>query len=821
MTSTTPHRLPLAGLRVLDLSQGPAVGIATMVLADFGADVLVIEGPEPAPLDALPARPMWRRGKRTLALDLRSTEDAARFERLCAGADVLVTGLRPRALKRHGLDFDALHARHAHLIVGQLTGFGSSGPLADYPGYEHVVAAVTGRMRLFAGTVEREGPVYSALQVAVHASAQALASGLLAALIARGDGPGRLVETSLLQGIQAYEQGAMLATQFRDQLGELYERLVPAPDVVPTPSLYYHPAQAADGRWLQFGNLLPHLFDNFLLVTELIDIVADPEWQPAQLALPPAKQEAFRERMLARVQERTAADWQAAMIANGGVVGGPYQTTQEALRDPDIVANGHVVERAEGGVQIGPLARLTRTPGRPGAAEQVDPTGAGWASEWAASPRPLPQAQEKTQGTPAATTARQAPLTGIRVLEIATIIAAPMGAANLADMGASVTKVEQLSGDPYRGLGLGVGSTRVNAGKRSISLDLKSAAGLEIVCRLAAESDVLIHNFRPGVPERLGIDFDSLAAINPDLVYLQVNGYGPDGPGAQRPSTHPIPGAALGGVLLQLGDCVPHERLDIDALRSWCPRIMRANEVNPDPNTAAVVATSALLGLAARDALRRDPEATGAGQRILIDMYGANAYANSDDFLDYPSKPPRALPDALGLGLSPTYRLYPCAAGQWCFLALVSDTERARFRDVLARAGLVAPDLALQSGDDAATADALAALFATRSADDWEALLAADAGLGCVRADGPPPNEFWLRDAHARRYSAPVSHSRWGDYQRPGSVLHFDGRQLPLAGAPLAGADAKPILTELGYDSESIADLFERGVLWQEEAESN
>ena len=101
------------------------------------------------------------------------------------------------------------------------------------------------------------------------------------------------------------------------------------------------------------------------------------------------------------------------------------------------------------------------------------------------------------------------------------------------------------------GLG-GFGAGRVNAGKESISIDLKSAEGQKILHKLIEKTDILIHNYRPGVPERLGIGYEELSAIQPQLVYVSVNGYGPDGPGAHRPSTHPIPGAGIGGAVWQM-----------------------------------------------------------------------------------------------------------------------------------------------------------------------------------------------------------------------------------------------------------------------------
>ena len=123
----------------------------------------------------------------------------------------------------------------------------------------------------------------------------------------------------------------------------------------------------------------------------------------------------------------------------------------------------------------------------------------------------------------------------------------------------------------------GLGAARVNAGKRSLSVDMKAAAGIEIVQQLVADADVVVHNFRPGVAERLGIGYADVAAANPGVVYLQVNGYGPDGPSAHRPSTHPIPGAAMGGVVHQLGGELPTDLQDLDGLKLWTRRLMRGN----------------------------------------------------------------------------------------------------------------------------------------------------------------------------------------------------------------------------------------------------
>ena len=789
---------PLEDVRILDLTSGPAGGIATMILADFGAEVLMIERPGIDPMMALPASRMWRRGKRSLPMDLSTTAGLATLDDLCSGADVLICNWRFAALERKRLDYASLHARHPHLILCHISGYGSQGPRADYPGYEHLVAASTGRMRLFSGLADRPGPSFSALQVGVHACAQSAATGILAALLEQGgDGEGRLVETSMLQGMLPHELVGMIGAQFPEFFGDFIPAVPPAVIEPPIPSLFYHPAQTSDGRWVQFGNLLPHLFDNFLLVTELIDVLADPDYDQGQMMLPQEKQEAFRERMLLRIQERTAEEWMAACVADGGVVATAHQTTQQAIADPDIVANGHVIDRQDGGKQLGPVARLTRTPGDPGNEAAPDD---GWADLW----------RNTSRSAPGRSNDGQLPLAGIRVLEIATIIAAPLAASYLADMGAEVIKVEPIGGDPFRGLLGGLGSAKVNAGKRSLSIDLKSDTGRQIVLGLIKDADVLIHNFRPGVPERLGIGYAQVEKVNPDIVYIQANGYGPDGPGAQRPSTHPIPGAAMGGVLFQMGERVPEALLGIDDLRLWTRRLMHANEVNPDPNTSLVITTSTLLGLVAR-------QRTGLGQQILVDMFGANAYANSDDFLTFPGKPDRAMPDAELLGLSATYRLYHCSGDEWIFLAMTNEKEYRLFFDVLSGAGIQAPALEVLQAGGQTVSDALETLFVGNDSAFWENLLAS-AGVGCVRANAITPREFWLTDPQsiALGLTAETEHPLWGTYRRHGRQVMFDGGGQRLGPPPVAGQHNAEVLLEQGFDEEKIASLVADGVLWSE-----
>src|ERR1700712_2706678 len=151
------------------------------------------------------------------------------------------------------------------------------------------------------------------------------------------------------------------------------------------------------------------------------------------------------------------------------------------------------------------------------------------------------------------------PLSGIRVLELGTLIAAPFAARLFGEFGAEVIKVEAIDGgDPLRKWrklhnGTSLWWSLQSRNKKSIAIDLKLPEGVEIVRRLAAESDVLIENFRPGGLEKLGLGWDVLSALNPKLVMVRISGYGQTGPYRDRPGFGAI-GEAMGGIRYTTGD---------------------------------------------------------------------------------------------------------------------------------------------------------------------------------------------------------------------------------------------------------------------------
>jgi crotonobetainyl-CoA:carnitine CoA-transferase CaiB-like acyl-CoA transferase len=806
----TPRKVPavprpLDDIRVIDLSSGPAPGIATMILGDFGADVIKVERPGGDTMRSLPNAPMWLRGKRSVVLDLTLPSEQARLHELVRGADVVVASFEPGHATALGADYDTLRGVNPALIYCSHTGWGEHGPYAGYPAYDHVVAAKSGRMTSFAGVAPRPGPAFSYVQVGVHGSAQAAAQGILAALMAREvTGQGQFVETSLLRGHLPYDMGALIREQLavRDPAGFGAD---PLADASRMPTLNYHPVMAKDG-WIQLGNLLEHLFYSYVTAAELFEFLTDPKYAGQPASWPESLREHARDQMLLRMQERTVEEWMQAFRENGNVAAEPYLTTQQGIRHPDLLLNGDVVEtvhpRLGKMLQLGPVARLTETPGRVASSEPL--VGEHTEEVFAESPRPAPRLRIPRVPEP------RHPLEGVTVMELSTIIATPLAATFLGDMGARVIKVEPTGGDPYRvmgaGPGAGIGASKTNVAKESILVDLKEPEGQAIVQALLTKTDVVMHNYRPGVPERLGIGFADALRLNPRIVYVSANGYGPDGPGATRPCAHPIPGAALGGAYMQSGLGHPLAKAEgLAQIREEARRLMRANEVNPDPNASMTAATAAMLGLYAARRL-------GVGQQVFVDMMGASAYANSDDALWYEGKPERPSLDADLHGIGALYRLYPAKDGSWVFLGVVTEDEwralcRGIGRDALARDPRFATHEA-RCANDAALVEELAAVFASDGADAWEARLIPE-GVGCVRADKQTVGAFWLNDPQsaANGMAPEVDHMYWERYRRHGPIVTFDRMPGAYRGGSIGGDSTDSLLAELGYDASAIASL--------------
>ena len=807
-------------MRVVDVTSGPAGGLATMVLADFGADVIRVEPPGGDRFRSLPSACLWLRGKRSFAADLRTEDGRDDLRALVATADVLVVSGPPDRAARWGVDPAAAERLRPDLVHCSITGWGPVGPLAVIPGYEAAVAAASGRMLYFERQLRRDGPVFAAVPIAVHAAAQGAVQGILAALLARsraGIQRVQRVETSLLQGLLPHDLAELLVVEMAVRSGIAAAEITAMGGDLPT--LNYHPVRAGDGRWIQCGNLMEHLLFAFLDTTGLLEqMLADPRFADPPAMWDAEGVEAARDMILARLQERSAGEWMTIFTANGNVAAEPFLTTAEALDHPDLAASLVTLDDEQHGPvrMIGAMATLTRTPAtieRP-----APPIGQHTAEIKAELSDPRRQrrrpsdSQSDMEVTPDELYGR--PLHGITVVEFATIIAAPLGTSMLADLGARVVKVEPVGGDPYRHLMRG-GTTgaKTTAGKSSICLDLRPAEGRQIAQDLCRDADVVVHNSRPGVAEQLGLGEEDLRSVNPGIVWVSLTGYGRHGPSTNRPCTHPCAGAATGGAAHQAGAALDADCHSLEDLREISRQLMRANDPCPDPNTGVVLASAVLAALLARE---RD----GIGQAVYVDMLTANMYANADAALDFEGKPPRPSCDAGLHGPAANYRLYPCAEG-WLFLAFTTDGEWRRCAAVLERPELADDprfaDSSARALNDGPLASAISETLLGRTAADWEARFVA-AHIAGVRADSATPGRFFSQAAQVldNDFSPRCTHARFGSHRRWGPLVRVDDGLGAYGPGVLAGEHTDRILSELGHSPQRIEQLRDAGVVASE-----
>ena len=799
MTSTSGSALD--GLVVVDLTSTTTGAHITQTLADFGADVTLVEPPGGTPLRQLPAWPFWGRGKRSLVLDLQQDADRQRAQDLASGADVVVETWRPGVAERLGLGYDDLSPRNPRLVYASVTGFGRDNPMAHLKGYEQVVMAKLGMLDAFSALTSRPGPTFIASPYSSFSASQTGLHGILAALIEREQsGLGQRVDTTLVQAIMAHDTWNWLLRLLAKRYEDAFTPAAPVAQagrvLVPNSPLFLRlmVGFTKDGQYMQFSQTSDRLWQAFLRLTGLGELMG-PDWTVPD---DPDERVYWLTKALEITRERTYDEWLEGFNREPDVWAEVFRDGAELLDHPQMIADDRVVtvdDPARGLVrQPGPLVDMYVTPAR-----DVAPPPELDADRDAVATRATSNGTVDTTDEPATSM----PLAGVTVLEFGSYYAGPFGATLLTDLGARVIKIEALDGDPQRNL-MGfpeVAGVKVLQGKESIAVDLASDEGREIIHGLVRKADVVLQTFRAGVAARHGYAGADLLAVNPDLVYLNAPGYGIGPPYGQRPAYAPTIGAGAGLAYRNLGgrQNLPSDpSLSQDDAMVYSQRIGAASLIvgTADGFSALGVATAMLLGILAR---RRG---IAGGQEMSTSMLSTMAHCLVEDMVVYEGREPLQRPDPELLGLGARYRLYETAEG-WVFLA----APNAREWEALAAELALAPELA---DDEDALAQELAAIFRQDVARAWEARLA-NVDVACVAVvSGPVDDRFWFDDdgiGVTLDMVTEAEHPMLDTYPRLKPTVSFSRSRTHTGNAPLVGQDTVKLLQELGYADERIEEL--------------
>ncbi len=329
---SAPLTAPLDGLRVLDLTRYLAGPFASMLLADYGADVVKLESPagrEFRPPGA--SRDSYfflssNRNKRSLTLDIKSDAGRRIFERLLPGFDVVLENFRPGVMAKLGLGADRLLSLHPRLVYCSISGFGADGPYSDRPGFDQIAQGMSGFMSL-TGTAE-SGPTRAGIAIGDLLGGIFAAHGIQLALLARErTGRGQVVETSLLEAmIGVLSWGA----------GMFFER-----GAVPGPAGQHHPLSAPYGRFRAKDGYLNIAAGNEAMWQKLSVVLARPDWKEDARFLGPVERLRHRDELTDAMEEVLATQgvghW-VDVLNRAGVPCGPVLDLGQVFSDPQVLA---------------------------------------------------------------------------------------------------------------------------------------------------------------------------------------------------------------------------------------------------------------------------------------------------------------------------------------------------------------------------------------------------------------------------------------------------------------------------------------------------
>ncbi|MEC5406497.1 CoA transferase [Paraburkholderia sp. MPAMCS5] len=809
---------PLQGVRVLNLGGVWAGRVASMLLADQGAEVIEINHPDRE--DKLEDAALGR-GKVAVSLDLKTSDDRHAALSLADGADIIIDNLGPGRASRFGLDYESIRQRNESIVYVSIPGFAEGSEWDGVPAFEGTVAASVGAYTDIhaLGPILGGRPIFSSLPMAsayggVHAAIAAtmaylrrlqtdagcrvevpLADALMSAmavLVMKVDGQPQRFDLPPIDKAMS-EVAFPIFREMSDEMSDAGRAAVNAylakfgrPQfgnylcsdgkmVFINAVDHVHHAQAC----LEVLGILNDLIAEGMIVGSPYEEGGDGNNISYSAGLSPHWTQRLRTLMSQRFLTKPAEVWEQ-LLRDASVPVTVVRTTQEWLDLPDAQAGGNVSEVED--VKFGAV----RQPGRYISIEgpdvqsrdlqprEIGQTKIGWKSG-----RPTVGPLVPNEPPPKI-------LSGVRVLDLSNVIAGPAACRILAEFGADVTRIDPPApqAGPRMTMWFGID---VNQGKRSIILDLKTTEGRAVFETMVKNADVVVHNFLDATAARLGLSDEALRRINPDIISCQVSAWGGPlgGPLKGYPSFDPVLQAATGvtarygtpeaPVLHGMASCVDY-----------------------------ITGFTAALGVAQALVARK----LGRGGSYVRTSLSMGAQLVQFPFVVSAKGAPTGSEPSTQLapGYGPHYRLYK-AKDRWAFLA-------CRPNELTAIAELL--------GASEPTESSMAAAIATRTCVEIAQLLKdcrSGSFVPVMRLDqvreactvpDVPNLELSGRSLAMREANHPSGHR----VNLPLSTWYRFGAQIvePLAPAPEPGLHTHRVLRELGKTESEIRELFAKSV---------
>ncbi|HKD66563.1 MAG TPA: CoA transferase [Candidatus Binataceae bacterium] len=779
----------LDDITVIEFASHSACAYCAMLMAEQGARVLRIEPPAGDPARGGPHYAVLNRSKRALALELEHSEGASAAVELVKTADLVLNGFSPARLESLDLSSGRIQAINPRAIVLNMPPLGSQGPYAELTAGDELVSAMSG-VTAAQGSLSGD-PVPLAFPLVSYQTGILGALSATAALCWRDvTGEGQVVEVSMLAGALSLQSGSivrhpevisLMAANRRDPMG-------------PAPS--YRIYSGSDGKFLMLSCVTPTFWNKLALAVNRPELLSDPRFENAPMGLNPEQRAALIDILTPIMSSRPAHEW-LEILRSRDVPASPVLTRHEFIDDPQVI---HVRMRRQVAdpllgetVQMGVPIMLSDTRGEiSGPAPTLEEYGPALETLLRESRRHRPstglEVSARGDSNPS-----WGPLAGTVVLDFTAYIAGSYTTMLLAHLGAEVVKVESPAGDGFRFATFAFQGWNQN--KRGIALDLHHERGREIAYALARRADLVVENFRPGNARELGIDYETLKAINPRIVYVSINGFGSSGPDFDHPSFDPVLQARSGVMAAHDGSAWGRGEIHPIVLNlPFC-----------DYGGAALAALAGVLG-------RRHQRATGQGQRCEVTLIHSAMALQAGEFVFYPGRPNLECGAPEFRGMSALRRVYRCQDGKWICLDVSNEAQWNALQAALNIAAARSFSAASAEPPHGILAEELAWQFAKNPLDaTLNSLISAGVAAAPVYR---PVEVFDTAQVMANQLAVELDHPEFGPISQNGVLMKFSATPSKIwSSAPILGQHTREVLTEIGYTADQIRELEESRIV--------